>query len=321
MLKFKKFLKEELAWTGLSTTNFVFRNVSIGSVLGSDIAYQDQAHVKDKLWPDKPEYGYWVPLSRTMWSRVREKHQSSLPSRIQSLHIMGIDNLAKLKGIEGKKVGLSTFTGYKTQFWGSPSEIFDGIQAGAGIIARLDAEPIFRSDIDLMSIPVPDGTRWVHSGAIFDGALGKNNKAFTVGVKAGLDGIRSKYGITEKWEDLYDKEEPSMLQLLVKEYFDTIESFLKSNFRSIGQDREPMESSWDEAVVTDINVIKLYVHAKLVNSYSHNDYTSGGIHDPKVGVGIELKPYNWPIEYIEDEDEWEEISKELYDEVKDTWGY
>jgi len=319
MLTFKQLLKEELAWTGLSTTNFVFRNVSIGSVLGPDVSYMDEAHNRDKLWPDKSEYGYWIPLSRTMWSRVREQQQSKLPDRIESLHILGIENLGKLKGLEGRKVGLSTFTGYQTQFWGSPSDIFDGVQAGAGVVARLDAEPIFRSEIDLMSIPVPDGTRWVHSGAVFDGALGTNNKSFTQDVTRELNNIRSKYGITERWEDIYSGEDPSILQLLVKEYFDTMETVLKSNFRNIGENKEVTEAPWDEAIVTDINVKKLYVHAELVNDYSHNDYTSGGLHDPKTGVELALRPYGWSVEFVDD-DEWEQKSKELYAEVKKTWG-
>ena len=311
MLTFKQLLKEELAWTGLSTTNFVFRNVSIGSILGSDVAYMDQAHVKDKLWPDKPAYGYWVPLSRTMWSRIREQRQSSLPNRIESLHIMGIENLGKLKGIEGKKVGLSTFTGYQILFWGSWTDIFDGIQAGAGIIARLDAEPIFKSDIDAMSIPSPDGTRWVHSGSIFDGALGKNNNSFTLDVTRALDDIRSKYGITERWEDIYAGEDPSMLQILVKEYFDTMEESLKRNFRSIGKGKEPTESAWDEAIVTDINVKKLYIHQATVNGYGWKEYT-------KEVIDAEVKPYGWPIEYVDDD--WEQKSKDLYAEVKKTWS-
>ena len=244
---------------------------------------------------------FWIPLSNSIMKRIWPEEV-----RATVFHVTDIDGYRKIKKMQGKKAGISSFFEMRGSYFEQ------GIQTHGGVVIELDANVLGAFSQDVMSAPDTSGRRWIQLD-FMKGRFGeKDLSAYSKGLQDLVGGILKKYlpivmkhtgksppKIMQKgkyysyWMDLgiYAAQEPgkkTILGKIIKDYIDGVESIYKKNASNLKKlltnylNLRRTEESWDEIIVNNFKIKKVWV---LAYSKTWGDPESRFAKDLSAAVG------------------------------------
>ena len=204
-----------------------------------------------------------IPMASSMFNRI-------FPDTIRTtvFHALGAENLEGLKKIEGKKKSVSAF------FKMLASEMESGIASDGGVVAELDGDIIVSSQTDINTAVDNTGRRW----APMDYLMHSERKSPQMkSVFKDLDKliaslIAKHTSFNRKTPYVYwarmksEINDNKKLSLLIKDYYDGIETVFKKHKTIIGKalygyatTNRLTDQAWDEQVVNNIKIKKIHI--------------------------------------------------------------
>jgi len=238
MKSFKTYLKE---FAPTSTSDIIF--------VGSPDAVEDAQTLM-------------IPMASSMFNRI-------FPDTIRTtvFHALGAEDLEGLKKIEGKKKSVSAF------FKMLASEMESGIASDGGVVAELEGDIIVSNHSDINTAVDNTGRRW----APMDYLMHSERKSPQMkSVFKDLDKlivslIAKHTSFNRKTPYVYwarmksEINDNKKLSLLIKDYYDGIETVFKKHKTIIGKalygyatTNKLTDQAWDEQVVNNIKIKKLH---------------------------------------------------------------
>jgi hypothetical protein len=267
-----------------------------------DIAWQKSASTI--IFADNIE-AIKIPFSTPIYRRTF----GNVP-RTRVFHIANPETFRKLIKIEGKKKSISALT------YAEPFYILNGINQTGGIAVEMEADVLVAQRTDIMSIPDKTGRRWISfadlTGIILNNHDNANKyklmKTMHKDIDTLLGALATKYvshpAIPEpdrmiikkklagrKYADAWYYLNPDYLNptnpaakkkikqlqhLVIKDYFDGMESVMKKNAKELGKAisayllKRNTTDGWDELVVNKFEIKRV-----LLAKWSVLDYFGG----------------------------------------------
>jgi hypothetical protein len=251
MLTFEDFISENLMWQqSLGTKIF---DVNQASAIGFN--------------------AFWMPMSSSIMRRIWPKEV-----RATVFHVTDIVGYRKIKKMQGKKGGISTFFEMRSSYFEQ------GIQTKGGIVLELDANVLGAFNQDVMSAPDRSGRRWIQL-EFMKGRFGERDlNKYSKGLQDLVGNILNKYwqkvmnvsstprfqigSYWKHWMNLGMKArqgQKKTLHLIIKDYIDGIESIYKKNEQHLRDlltshlKKRRTDEAWDEIIANNFKIKKVWV--------------------------------------------------------------
>jgi hypothetical protein len=203
-----------------------------------------------------------IPLSTSLIRRI-------WPDTIRTtvFHSTSAENLEGLKKLEGKKKSISAF------FKMLASDMEDGIASDGGVVVEMDGDIIVSASSDINTSVDKTGRRWAPMDYLM-GDQFKSPKMKTVfkDLDSLIVSLISKHtSLNRKTPYVYwakmksEINDNKKLSLLIKDYYDGIETVFKKHKTIIGKalygyatTNRLTDQAWDEQVVNNIKIKKIH---------------------------------------------------------------
>ena len=227
----------------------------------------------------------WIPITGSIFKRVFPKQV-----RTTTFHVTNFRYFDQLYAIQNSRRSISTFANMDRK------SIYQGIQAGSGLVVEVEGNVLAAAKEDVMSIPELSGRRMMAFN-FFRGPWGeKDVMKMQKGLERLLKTLVNRYYTAfgddygnmvpsprdddfTKWRHIraaYDQARRSTssatqrrigrtMQKIVKEYMDGIEKVFMQNAKQVQDtltryiERKKTDEQWDEIVVDDFNIKKVYI--------------------------------------------------------------
>jgi hypothetical protein len=243
-------------------------------------------------------------------------------------HIANPETFRKLIKIEGKKKSISAMT------YADPYYILNGINQTGGIAVEMEADVLVAQRTDIMSIPDKTGRRWISfadlTGIILNNHDNANKyklmKTMHKDIDTLLGALATKYvshpAIPEpdrmiikkklagrKYADAWYYLNPDYLNptnpaakkkikqfqhLIIKDYFDGMESVMKKNAKELGKAisayllKRNTTDGWDELVVNKFKITKVHLAKHSIADYFGANIFDAGFENTEYDAFIKL---------------------------------
>jgi len=204
-----------------------------------------------------------IPMASSMFKRI-------FPDTIRTtvFHALGAENLEGLKKIEGKKKSVSAFLKMLA------SEMESGIASDGGVVAELEGDIIVSSHTDINTAVDNTGRRWAPMDYLMMSELKspKIKSVFKDLDKLIVSLIAKHTAFNRKTPYVYwarmksEINDNKKLSLLIKDYYDGIETVFKKHSAIIGKalygyatTNKLSDQAWDEQVVNNIKIKKIHI--------------------------------------------------------------
>jgi len=211
-----------------------------------------------------------IPISSSMFKRI-------FPDTIRTtvFHALGPEDLEGLKKIEGKKKSVSAF------FKMLANEMESGIASDGGVVAELDGDILVSADGDINTAVDNTGRRWAPMDFLMHSELKSPQiKSVFKDLNTLIEKLVKKHLPSDHfahpelipafdvWGDMKRqlKGDNKKLSLLIKDYYDGIETVFKKHKKIIGKalygyatTNKLTEYAWDEQVVNNIKIKKIHI--------------------------------------------------------------
>ena len=264
----KSFIQHLKEFAQYSTSDLVFKNNGQGSASS----------------------GLNIPISGPMFKRI-------WPDTIRAtvFHATDAEHLAGLKRLEGGKKSISAF------FSMMASQLEGGIATDGGVVIEMEADVLVSARDDIMSQVDNKGRRWVEM-SWFENAQSWGNPAGFDKVERGLNTLIKTLVNKHLPKDITKGEHEyelwgnmkkhlkagtagggKRLSLVIKDYFDGVESVIKQNkevlssiFYGYAKSKRQTDNAWDEQIVNNIKIKKLHILSDEVDLDAlHDMYPKG----------------------------------------------
>jgi len=206
--------------------------------------------------------------------------------RTTTFHVTNFRFFDQLYAIQNSKRSISTFANMDRR------SIYQGIQAGSGLVIEVEGNVLAAAREDVMSIPELSGRRMMAFN-FFRGPWGeKDVMKMQKGLEKLLKTLVNKYYTAfgddygnmvpsprdddfTKWRHIRaaydqakskrDRKAGRIMQKIVKEYMDGVEKVFMQNAKQVQDtltryiERKKTDEQWDEIVVDDFNIKKVYI--------------------------------------------------------------
>ena len=223
----------------------------------------------------------WIPITGSIFKRVFPKQV-----RATTFHVTNFRYFDQLYAIQNSRRSISTFANMDRK------SIYQGIQAGSGLVIEVEGNVLAAAKEDVMSIPELSGRRMMAFN-FFRGPWGeKDVMKMQKGLEKLLKTLVNKYYTAfgddygnmvpsprdddfTKWRHIraaYDQAKSKRdrtagrtMQKIVKEYMDGVEKVFMQNAKQVQDtltryiERKKTDEQWDEIVVDDFNIKKVYI--------------------------------------------------------------
>ena len=227
----------------------------------------------------------WIPITGSIFKRVFPKQV-----RATTFHVTNFRYFDQLYAIQNSRRSISTFANMDRK------SIYQGIQAGSGLVIEVEGNVLAAAKEDVMSIPELSGRRMMAFN-FFRGPWGeKDVMKMQKGLERLLKTLVNRYYTAfgddygnmvpsprdddfTKWRHIraaYDQARRSTssatqrrigrtMQKIVKEYMDGVEKVFMQNAKQVQDtltryiERKKTDEQWDEIVVDDFNIKKVYI--------------------------------------------------------------
>ena len=223
----------------------------------------------------------WLPISGSIFKRVFPEQV-----RTTTFHVTNFRYFDQLYAIQNSKRSISTFSNMDRK------AIYQGIQSGSGLVVEVEGNVLAAAREDVMSIPELSGRRMMAFN-FFRGPWGeKDVMKMQKGLEKLLKTLVNRYYTAfgddygnmvpsprdddfTKWRHIraaYDQAKSKRdrtagrtMQKIVKEYMDGVEKVFMQNAKQVQDtltryiERKKTDESWDEIVVDDFNIKKVYI--------------------------------------------------------------
>ena len=223
----------------------------------------------------------WMPITGSIFKRVFPKQV-----RTTTFHVTNFRYFDQLYAIQNSRRSISTFANMDRK------SIYQGIQAGSGLVIEVEGNVLAAAREDVMSIPELSGRRMMAFN-FFRGPWGeKDVMKMQKGLEKLLKTLVNKYYTAfgddygnmvpsprdddfTKWRHIRaaydqakskrDKTAGRTMQKIVKEYMDGVEKVFSQNAKQVQDtltryiERKKTDEQWDEIVVDDFNIKKVYI--------------------------------------------------------------
>ena len=213
--------------------------------------------------------GLMIPISGPMFKRI-------WPETIRAtvFHVTDHNGLGKLKRLEGGKKSISAFFSMMSRYMET------GVATSGGAVVEMDADLLVSARDDIMSQVDKGGRRWVEMSWFENqtrdrSAFAAVNRELNVLIRnlvlKHLEPILGNKARTEPefylWADMKRHlKDSKKLSLVIKDYFDGVESIIKKNSEVMGsifygyaRSKRMTDNSWDEQIVNNIKVKKVHL--------------------------------------------------------------
>jgi len=204
-----------------------------------------------------------IPIASSMFKRI-------FPDTIRTtvFHALGAENLEGLKKIEGKKKSVSAF------FKMLASDMESGIASDGGVVAELEGDIIVSSHTDINTAVDNTGRRWAPIDYLMISELKSPQiKSVFKDLDKLIASLIAKYTTFDdkkpydKWPLMKSEiNDNKKLSLLIKDYYDGIETVFKKHSAIIGKalygyatTNKLSDQAWDEQVVNNIKIKKIHI--------------------------------------------------------------
>ena len=223
----------------------------------------------------------WMPITGSIFKRVFPKQV-----RTTTFHVTNFRYFDQLYAIQNSRRSISTFANMDRK------SIYQGIQAGSGLVIEVEGNVLAAAKEDVMSIPELSGRRMMAFN-FFRGPWGeKDVMKMQKGLERLLKTLVNRYYTAfgndygnmvpsprdddfTKWRHIraaYDQAKSKRdrtagrtMQKIVKEYMDGVEKVFIQNAKQVQDtltryiERKKTDEQWDEIVVDDFNIKKVYI--------------------------------------------------------------
>ena len=223
----------------------------------------------------------WMPITGSIFKRVYPKQV-----RTTTFHVTNFRYFDQLYAIQNSKRSISTFANMDRK------SIYQGIQSGSGLVIEVEGNVLAAAKEDVMSIPELSGRRMMAFN-FFRGPWGeKDVMKMQKGLEKLLKTLVNRYYTAfgddygnmvpsprdddfTKWRHIraaYDQAKSKRdrtagrtMQKIVKEYMDGVEKVFSQNAKQVQDtltryiERKKTDEQWDEIVVDDFNIKKVYI--------------------------------------------------------------
>ena len=223
----------------------------------------------------------WMPITGSIFKRVYPKQV-----RTTTFHVTNFKYFDQLYAIQNSRRSISTFANMDRR------SIYQGIQSGSGLVIEVEGNVLAAAKEDVMSIPELSGRRMMAFN-FFRGPWGeKDVMKMQKGLEKLLKTLVNRYYTAfgddygnmvpsprdddfTKWRHIraaYDQAKSKRdrtagrtMQKIVKEYMDGVEKVFSQNAKQVQDtltryiERKKTDEQWDEIVVDDFNIKKVYI--------------------------------------------------------------
>ena len=261
----------------------IAHQTSLSKIIFSPAGYGTDASATSTIrgGPGSVANSMWLPLSGSIFKRVYPKQV-----RTTTFHVTNFRYFDQLYAIQNSKRSISTFANMDRK------SIYQGIQAGSGLVIEVEGNVLAAAREDVMSIPELSGRRMMAFN-FFRGPWGdKDVTKMQKGLEKLLKTLVNKYYTAfgddygnmvpsprdddfKKWRHIraaYDQAKSKRdrtagrtMQKIVKEYMDGVEKVFMQNAKQVQDtltryiERKKTDEQWDEIVVDDFNIKKVYI--------------------------------------------------------------
>jgi len=207
--------------------------------------------------------GLMIPIYSSMFKRI-------FPDTIRTtvFHSTDADHLAGLKKLEGKKKSISAF------FKMLASDMESGIASDGGVVAELDGDILVSAGGDINTAVDKTGRRWAPMVFLMSSERkSPQMKSVLKDLDSLIVSLISKHTSFNKktpyvyWAKMKSEiNDNKKLNLLIKDYFNGIETVFKKHSAIIGKalygyatTNRLTEYAWDEQVVNNIKIKKIHI--------------------------------------------------------------
>jgi hypothetical protein len=204
-----------------------------------------------------------IPIYSSMFKRI-------FPDTIRTtvFHVTSAENLEGLKKLEGKKKSISAF------FKMSANELEDGIASDGGVVAELDGDILVSSGTDINTAVDKTGRRWAPLVFLMVSELkSPQMKSVFKDLDKLIASLIAKHTSFNRktpyvyWAKMKSEiNDNKKLNLLIKDYFNGIETVFKKHSAIIGKalygyakNSKLTDDAWDEQVVNNIKIKKIHI--------------------------------------------------------------
>jgi hypothetical protein len=204
-----------------------------------------------------------IPIYSSMFKRI-------FPDTIRTtvFHVTSAENLEGLKKLEGKKKSISAF------FKMSANELEDGIASDGGVVAELDGDILVSSGTDINTAVDKTGRRWAPLVFLMRSERkSPQMKSVLKDLDSLIVSLISKHTSFNRktpyvyWAKMKSEiNDNKKLNLLIKDYFNGIETVFKKHSAIIGKalygyakNSKLTDDAWDEQVVNNIKIKKIHI--------------------------------------------------------------
>ena len=256
---------------------------SLSQIIFSPAGYGTDASATSTIrgGPGSVANSMWLPISGSIFKRVFPKQV-----RTTTFHVTNFRYFDQLYAIQNSRRSISTFANMDRR------SIYQGIQSGSGLVIEVEGNVLAAAKEDVMSIPELSGRRMMAFN-FFRGPWGeKDVMKMQKGLEKLLKTLVNKYYTAfgddygnmapsprdddfTKWKHIRaaydqaksrrDRKAGRTMQKIVKEYMDGVEKVFMQNAKQVQDtltryiERKKTDESWDEIVVDDFNIKKVYI--------------------------------------------------------------
>jgi hypothetical protein len=254
-----------------------------------------------------------LPISSTIYKRVFDGR----PDRDTVFHVMAVDAIDDLAKLQGKSKSISAFTEM------TYNVMRNGVNAGGGVIAEMEADILIEFPNDVMSRPDSNGRRWIPISNLTTPTYEKLRRDISKLMKE----LMSKhfdaqfiYGndvidILRAWEEVparlmryyvtigEPQKRGKAKAAIIKDFIDGSEKLMKKHAKLIKAElvqsniKKKETDMWNELVVNKIDIKKLHIergpkfYMTFLNQYFPNEksWISELETNPEVTIAINKK--------------------------------
>jgi len=204
-----------------------------------------------------------IPIYSSMFKRI-------FPDTIRTtvFHVTSSDYLEGLKKLEGKKKSISAF------FKMLAGDMESGIAADGGVVAELDGDILVSAEGDVNTSVDKTGRRWAPMDYLMSSELkSPQMKSVFKDLDSLIVSLIAKHtSFNRKTPYVYwarmksEINDNKKLNLLIKDYFNGIETIFKKHKTIIGKalygyatTNKLTEYAWDEQIVNNIKIKKIHI--------------------------------------------------------------
>ena len=221
-----------------------------------------------------------IPIYSSMFKRI-------FPDTIRTtvFHVTSAENLEGLKKLEGKKKSISAF------FKMLASEMESGIASDGGVVAELDGDILVSTGIDINTAVDKTGRRWAPMVFLMRSERkSPQYKSVLKDLDSLIVSLISKHTSFNRktpyvyWAKMKSEiNDNKKLNLLIKDYFNGIETVFKKHKTIIGKalydyakNNKLTDDAWDEQIVNNIKIKKVHILSDEVDLDDlHDMYPKG----------------------------------------------